>query len=74
MMRTVMLALVSILAGYGIYAFAQGRVSVQQPLTPIASSSSNDLSYAWFYDGDARAVYVCRASSSTVDCARGTLP
>jgi hypothetical protein len=74
-------AVALLLAGYGIYALAQDRSQLMRSavatLTPIASSSSGDLSFAWFYDAANHRVYVCRASGAkvTVDCnARADLP
>jgi hypothetical protein len=71
----------ALLAGYGIYALAQDRSplirSAVATLTPITSSSSGDVSFAWFYDAANHRVYVCRASATkvTVDCnARADLP
>jgi hypothetical protein len=71
----------ALLAGYGIYALAQDRSplirSAVATLTPIASSSSGDVSFAWFYDAANHRVYVCRASGTKVgvDCnARADLP
>ena len=70
-----------LVAVYGIYALAQDRSqsirSAVATLTPIASSSSGDASYAWLYDAANHRVYVCRASGSkiTVDCnAKADLP
>jgi hypothetical protein len=71
----------ALLAGYGIHALAQDRAQLMRSavttLTPIASSSSGESSFAWFYDAANRRVYVCRASgtAATVDCnARADLP
>ena len=70
--------LLAALAGYGLYAFAQPRVDARTAVTPIASSSSNGVSFAWFYDATDRAVYVCRVGAGggdAVDCKpRTTLP
>ena len=70
-----------LLAGYGIYALAQDRSQLVRSaiatLTPIASSSSGDVSFAWFYDAANHRVHVCRASGATVtvSCtARADLP
>jgi hypothetical protein len=71
----------ALLAAYGIYALAQDRTQLIQSavttLTPVASSSSQDSSFAWFYDAANRRIYVCRASATaaSVDCkARADLP
>lgn len=54
-------ALVAALIGYGFHAVAQSRIDVRPTLTPVGTSSSNGVSFAWFYDATERAVYVCRA-------------
>jgi hypothetical protein len=64
-------------AGYGLHALAQSRFDVRPAMAPIGTSSSNGISFAWFYDPTERAVYVCRSggSSDTVECkARAQLP
>jgi hypothetical protein len=70
--------LLTALAGYGLYAFAQPRVDARTAVAPIPSSSSNGASFAWFYDPTDRTVYVCRAGAGggdAVDCKpRTTLP
>ncbi len=45
-------------------------------LAPIGTSSSNGVSFAWFYDPNDRAVYVCRTGSGdTLECkAKAQLP
>ncbi len=68
----------AVVAGYGLHALAQGRTDVRPAVVPIASASSNGISFAWFYDQTERTVYVCRSghgSGDTVDCkARASLP
>jgi hypothetical protein len=70
--------LVAVVAGYGVYAFAQIRADVRPAVAPIGSSSSNGMSFAWFYDSTERAVFVCRigqAPGDAVDCrAKTNLP
>jgi hypothetical protein len=70
--------LVAVLAGYGFHALAQARLDVRQALTPIGTSSSNGVSFVWFYESTERAVYACRTGQSSgdpVECkARTTLP
>jgi len=65
-------------ATYGLHAFAQIRADVRPAMTPIGSSSSNGISFAWFYDSTERAVIVCRigtAPGDVLDCkAKATLP
>ena len=59
------------------HALAQGRLDVRPALAPIGTSSSNGISFAWFYDPTDRAVYVCRAGSGgdTLECkAKAQLP
>lgn len=69
---------VAAIAGYGLHAFAQGRLDLRPSVTPIGSSSSNGISFAWFYDPTERTVYVCRAghgNGDTLECkARVNLP
>jgi hypothetical protein len=78
MTKVFALALIAALAGFGLHAFAQSRADVRPAVTSLGSSSSNGISFAWFYDSTERAVYVCRAghgSGDTVECkARTTLP
>ena len=78
MTKVVALALIAALAGLGLHVFAQGRADVRPAVTSLGSSSSNGLSFAWFYDPTERTVYVCRAghgSGDTVECkAKTALP
>jgi len=76
MMRILALVAAVALTGYALHLLAQPRIDTRTAVTPIASSSSNGVSFAWFYDPADRAVYVCRASpGDTVECkARTTLP
>ena len=65
------LLLVAAIATYGFHAFAQIRADVRPSMTPIGSSSSNGISFAWFYDSTERTVFVCRigqAAGETVEC------
>ena len=77
MMKIFGLMLVAAIATYGLHAFAQIRADVRPSMTPIGSSSSNGVSFAWFYEGTERTVVVCRvgqAPGDAVDCkARTTL-
>jgi hypothetical protein len=71
MIKIVGLLLVAAIATYGLHAFAQIRADVRTSLTPIGSSSSNGISFAWFYDSTERTVVVCRigqAPADSVDC------
>jgi hypothetical protein len=68
-MKAIAFALVFSLAAYGAYALAQARVDVRPSLTPIASSSSNGASFAWFFDPSSRTVYACVISDPPkLDC------
>lgn len=66
------------LAGYWLYAVAQTGIDVRPPVTPIGTSSSDGVSFAWFYDASNRNVYVCRTAKAvegTLDCkGRSALP
>lgn len=78
MKTLIAIALLAGLAGFGIHAVAQLRADLRPAAAPIASSSSNGISYAWFYDAVERSVYVCRTghgAGDTVDCkGRALLP
>ena len=78
MLKFLAVILIAALAGYGLHAFAQSRFEVRPPVSALASSSSNGVSFAWFYDPADRTVYVCRAGtggSDGVECkSRTTLP
>lgn len=78
MAKMAALVLVAALAGYGIHALAQLRADVRQLVTAIGTSSSNGISFAWFYDSTERTVFVCRVgqgSGDPVECkAKATLP
>jgi hypothetical protein len=76
MIKIVSLLVVAVLAGLGFHALAQIRTDARLPPAPISSSSSNGISFAWFYDSAERAVYVCRTGpGDAIDCrARATLP
>ena len=76
MTKVVALVLIAALAGLGLHVFAQGRADVRPAVTSLGSSSSNGLSFAWFYDPTERTVYVCRAghgSGDTVNARRKQL-
>ena len=70
--------LIALVAGYGFHALAQSRIDVRPTVTPMGTSSSNGVSFAWFFDANNRTVHVCRASQSVntpPDCrATTTLP
>lgn len=69
----------ALLAGAALVGWAQqGRVDVRTAVTPMGTSSSNGVSFAWFYDPTDRSVFVCRsaqASGESIDCkAKAQLP
>ena len=69
--------LMAVCAGYGFYAFGQGRLDARPTVVTIGSSSSNGVSFAWLYDATERTVYACRVGGAgdTLDCkAKTTLP
>ena len=71
MRQVTALLLATVLAGYALHAWAQGRVDVRTAVAPLGTSSSNGVSFAWFYDSNERTVYVCRAAlapADAVDC------
>ena len=76
MKKFVALLVTAVAAGYGLHALAQSRFDVRPALAPIGTSSSNGISFAWFYDPTDRAVYVCRTGSGdTLECkAKAQLP
>ena len=76
MIRILALVAAVALTGYALHLLAQPRVDTRGAVTTIASSSSNGVSFAWFYDPADRAVYACRAGpGDTVECkARTMLP
>ena len=68
-----------LVGSWALHAWAQaGRVDVRTAATPMGTSSSNGVSFAWFYDATDRSVYVCRsaqAGADTIDCkAKAQLP
>ena len=78
MIKAAIFVLVAVLTGYGLHALAQARIDARPSLTPISSSSSSGVSFAWFYDASLHTVYVCRAGQGigdTLECkAKATLP
>jgi hypothetical protein len=76
--RIASVALLAALTGYALHAWAQGRIDIRTAVTTLGTSSSNGVSFAWFYDPADRTVYVCRAGQTGgdgVDCkAKTTLP
>jgi len=77
MKRIAALVLAAAAGGYALHALAQSRFDVRPTAAPIGTSSSNGISFAWFYDPAERTVYVCRAGSGgdVLECkARAQLP
>ena len=79
MIKIASLLLGALLTGYALHAWSQqGRLDVRTAVTPMVTSSSNGVSFAWFYDSTDRSVYVCRtapAPGDTIDCkAKAQLP
>ena len=78
MLKTMGLLLFAAIATYAIHAFSQIRADARAVMTPMGSSSSNGISFAWFYDSTDRTVFVCRigqAPTDAMDCkAKATLP
>jgi hypothetical protein len=70
MIKVAAFLLVAVLTGYGFHTWAQSRIDVRPALTPIVSSSTNGVSFAWFYDASLHTVYVCRAGQAgdTLEC------
>ena len=67
MIKILALVVVAVLTGYTLHVLAQTRVDTRAAVTPIVSSSSNGISFAWFYDPAERTVYACRAGQGGVD-------
>jgi hypothetical protein len=78
MAKVMAVVLLAACAGFSYSAFAQLRTDLRTVVSPIVSSSSNGISYAWLYDPTDRSVYVCRigaAAGDTLECkAKATLP
>jgi hypothetical protein len=78
MAKVMAVVLLAACAGFGYNAFAQLRTDLRAVVSPIVSSSSNGISYAWLYDPTDRSVYVCRigpAAADALECkAKATLP
>jgi hypothetical protein len=78
MTRVLVVVMVAALAGYALHAWAQGRADIRTAVTTVGTSSSNGISFAWFYDAADRTIYMCRsggASADIIDCkAKATLP
>jgi hypothetical protein len=78
MTKVLVAVVLAALAGYGLHGLAQSRIDVRPAVTPVASSSSNGVSFAWFYDTSNHTVYMCRAGqgvSEALECkAKKPLP
>ncbi|MEP7207974.1 MAG: hypothetical protein ABI920_13630 [Casimicrobiaceae bacterium] len=64
MLKPVGLLVLAVAAAYGALALAQVRTDLRPPVTTLGTSSSNGISFAWFYDPSDRSVFVCRAGSA----------
>ena len=60
MFKIVGLFLFASITIYAVHAFAQVRADLRSIVTPVASSSSNGTSFAWFYDSTDQTVFACR--------------
>lgn len=67
MAKIAAVALVAVLVGYALRAIAQRQIDVRPAAMTVGTSSSDGVSFAWFYDASERAVYVCRAGSKAKD-------
>jgi predicted GNAT superfamily acetyltransferase len=67
MSKIAAIAFIAVLAGYGIRAVAQREIDVRPAAVPVGTSSSNGVSFAWFYESSERAVYVCRVDAAPRD-------
>ena len=78
MLKFAALVLLAVLAAYGFNALAQPRLDPRPTVSAIGTSSSNGISFAWFYDAAERTVVVCRmgqGAGDPLDCkAKTTLP
>ena len=78
MAKVIVVVFIVACAGFGYNAFAQLRTDLRAAVSPIVSSSSNGVSYAWLYDPTDRSVYVCKIgpnAGDALDCkAKTTLP
>lgn len=78
MIKAAGFVLLAVLAGYGFHVWGQARIDVRPAVTAVASSSSNGVSFAWFYDTTTHTIYVCRAGqgvADTLECkSKATLP
>ena len=57
MTKLAVLIFLAALAGYAFHAFAQARVDIRTAITSIGTSSSNGVSFAWFFDPADRTVF-----------------
>jgi hypothetical protein len=59
------------------YALAQSRMDARPTVTPMGTSSSNGVSFAWFFDANNRTVHVCRTGAEVkapLGCSAAPLP
>ena len=78
MFKVVALIVVVAGAAYALNAFGQLRAELRPPPVAIGSSSSNGVSFAWFYDATERTVIACRigqGAGDALDCkSKAALP
>ena len=69
--------LIGLLAIGAFHALAQGRIDVRPTLTAVGTSSSNGVSFAWFFDPQNRTVHICRTgqdANAPLECKASALP
>lgn len=73
MVKIAAVALVAVLLGYWLFATAQTPIDVRPLVAPVGTSSSDGVSFAWFYDASNRNVYVCRSGKGVegIECRSG---
>jgi hypothetical protein len=78
MMKPVAFAVAAMAAGYALHALAQPRAEIRTAVSALGTSSSNGVSFAWFFDPADRTVHLCRsgtAAGEAIDCkAQATIP
>jgi hypothetical protein len=72
MTKLIAALIIAVIAGYGLHAWAQARIDARPTMTAIGTSSSNGVSFAWFFDPQNRMVYLCRADQAAAPDCRAT--
>jgi hypothetical protein len=69
MTRILVSVSIAVMAGYALHALAQVRADPRS-VTAIASSSSEGVSFVWFFDPADRSVYACQTgrAAQNVEC------